>query len=118
MIADKKAEGCTGQLKHPNPVGSTSESLKSYLIRLRGLDGIGGFDHGKTGVFVPGFDPIEFEKRCTVLFPRLEVRSRTCPDSEILNAIEESEREYSLFYSDSRGKVVSVSAGGSADEKD
>lgn len=105
----------------PNPVGSTatfSLSLSEYLNRTHNLDSVRhGFDHAKTGVFVPGFDPLDFERKCTLLLTGLRVRSCCIPDSERFDGEMENEREISLFYSLDEGNLPLSDRGGTVEEK-
>ena len=100
----------------PNPVGSTSEFLPNYLSRVHGINEKDGFDHQKTSVFVPGFDPLEFERRCTLLLAGVRVCSRPIPASKKSNVDGEQNREYSLFYSTKEGNLPVTVLGGTAHE--
>ena len=102
-----------------NPVGNTSESLSQYLARTRGSSHrIGGFDQGKTGVFVPGFSPLDYERKATVLNPQIRVCFRPYPDSAIYGNFEDEKREYSLFYPPENGNLAVIDLGGSLDGKE
>jgi hypothetical protein len=115
----KTRQGAGIGVTSPNPVGSTSEFLPEYLDRIHGLDAKkGGFDQAKTGVFVPGFDPLDFERKCTLLFPEIEVRCKGTPDNRNFDGKTEFEREYSLFYSTNKGNLPVIHVGGCEHGKD
>lgn len=101
----------------PNPVGSTSESLFSYLARLHGDQNDTILTTHENGVFVPDFDPLDFEHRVTVLNPGIRVLTGPKPDIRILAPEMESEREYSRFDSPKNGNLPVVSIGGTAYEQ-
>lgn len=67
MIADS-TRITTEQSAHPNPVGSTSESISVFLARERGVSA-DAYREGPplTGVFSEGFDPKEYSQKVAVL---------------------------------------------------
>ena len=83
--SDGKSEKAMGS----NPSKAASQLLSDYLE-------VGSnyvFEPLKKGVFEPDFNPIEFERFVTILYPDTRVRCETHPDIEILSPVMETKRE-------------------------
>lgn len=72
-----------------NPSKATSQLLSDYLE----LGQINDFGPLKRGVFEPDFNPIDFERKVSILCQETRVRFTAYPDIEILAPKQESKQE-------------------------
>ena len=84
-----------------NPSEATRQTLVDYL----GIVQNNVFEPLKTGIFEPDFDPLEFERKATVLFDGTRVRCDTYPDIGILTPEKESKQEMTPVLASKNGEL-------------
>lgn len=111
MSKEKKTtKKATGRSTHPNPDGSTRNFLKVPLKDYLGVVQTNVFEPLKTGVFVRGFDPSEFERAATVLNPETGLCFTPRPDIRILTPDLGSKVESSPVFSPKNMELAIIGA--------
>lgn len=110
MSKKKRNASTTGRSTVPNPDGSTSNFSELLLSDYLGLVQNNVFVPLKTGIFVRGFDPYEFERAATVLNPETGVRFTPHPDIQILTPCFGSKVESSPVFSPQNMELAIIGA--------